>query len=142
MLKVHSTALIGFAVAAAVAASVTPVVGRLARACGVVDHPDARKINRRPNIPLLGGLAIALGFGLGIATSLALGPSVPVPGRGLTLCRRSSPFPIRFGEQLEQVFKTGDFSDLHGPVPGVLFGLARFRAFGAPLRHLASARSQ
>jgi UDP-GlcNAc:undecaprenyl-phosphate GlcNAc-1-phosphate transferase len=83
VLEVRSTALIGFAVAAAVAAGVTPVVGRLAVAWGVVDQPGKRKINRRPNIPLLGGIAIALGFGLGIATSLALGPSVPVPGRRL-----------------------------------------------------------
>jgi UDP-GlcNAc:undecaprenyl-phosphate GlcNAc-1-phosphate transferase len=83
VLEEYSTALIGFAVAAAVAAGFTPVVGRLARAWGVVDHPGARKINRRPNIPLLGGLAIALGFGLGVATSLTLGPSVPMPVRGL-----------------------------------------------------------
>jgi UDP-GlcNAc:undecaprenyl-phosphate GlcNAc-1-phosphate transferase len=39
----------------------TPVMRRLAMRMGVVDQPDVRKIHLRP-IPLLGGVAIYLGF--------------------------------------------------------------------------------
>lgn len=46
----------------------TPGVSRLARALEVVDRPNERKVSRRENIPLLGGLAVALGFFVGIAT--------------------------------------------------------------------------
>jgi UDP-GlcNAc:undecaprenyl-phosphate/decaprenyl-phosphate GlcNAc-1-phosphate transferase len=59
-------------VAAAVAALATPMVGRLARAVGVIDRPDERKVNRRQNIPLLGGLAVALGFYVGLAVAKLL----------------------------------------------------------------------
>ena len=38
-----------------------PAVGGMARLLGVVDRPDARRINKRP-IPRLGGLAIFLGI--------------------------------------------------------------------------------
>jgi UDP-GlcNAc:undecaprenyl-phosphate GlcNAc-1-phosphate transferase len=61
-----------FAVAAAVAAATTPVAGRIAHALGAVDRPDERKVNRRQNIPLLGGIAVALGFFVGLATALIL----------------------------------------------------------------------
>jgi UDP-GlcNAc:undecaprenyl-phosphate GlcNAc-1-phosphate transferase len=58
--------------AAGVAAAATPIVGRLARTLGIVDRPDERKVNRRQNIPLMGGIAVALGFfvGLSVATLL------------------------------------------------------------------------
>ena len=39
----------------------TPVVGRLAQATGVLDHPNARKVHKAPT-PLLGGLAVYLAF--------------------------------------------------------------------------------
>ncbi len=45
----------------------TPAVGGMARMLGVVDQPDARRLNKRP-IPRLGGLAIFLGI---IVPSLA-----------------------------------------------------------------------
>jgi UDP-GlcNAc:undecaprenyl-phosphate GlcNAc-1-phosphate transferase len=44
----------------------------MARLLGVVDRPDERKVNRRADIPLLGGLAVALGFFVGIASALLL----------------------------------------------------------------------
>lgn len=64
-------------VAAGVAAAVTPIVGRLARAAGVIDRPDERKVNRRENIPLLGGLAVALGFLVGLSVAVMLGGGAP-----------------------------------------------------------------
>jgi UDP-GlcNAc:undecaprenyl-phosphate GlcNAc-1-phosphate transferase len=59
-------------VAAGVAAAATPIVATLARALGIIDRPDERKVNRRENIPLLGGLAVALGVFVGLATALLI----------------------------------------------------------------------
>lgn len=61
-----------FAIAAAVSAATTPIAGRIARALGAVDKPDERKVNRRHGIPLLGGIAVALGFFVGLAVALIL----------------------------------------------------------------------
>jgi UDP-GlcNAc:undecaprenyl-phosphate GlcNAc-1-phosphate transferase len=58
--------------AAGAAALATPIVAHLARALDVVDRPDERKVNRRHGIPLLGGLAVALGFLVGLAVALLL----------------------------------------------------------------------
>ena len=46
----------------------TPVFGRLARATGMIDHPDPRKTHARPT-PLLGGVAVA--FSVVLAYALA-----------------------------------------------------------------------
>ena len=59
-------------VAAVVSAAATPIVARVARTFGIVDKPDARKVNRRHDIPLLGGIAVALGFLVGLAVALLL----------------------------------------------------------------------
>jgi UDP-GlcNAc:undecaprenyl-phosphate GlcNAc-1-phosphate transferase len=53
--------------AAGVAVAATPTVARLARALQIVDRPDARKVNLRPDIPLLGGIAVAMGFFVGLS---------------------------------------------------------------------------
>jgi UDP-GlcNAc:undecaprenyl-phosphate GlcNAc-1-phosphate transferase len=58
------------AVALGVSAAATPAVARVAGALGVVDRPNARKVNQRPDVPLLGGVAVALGFGAGLAAAL------------------------------------------------------------------------
>ncbi|RIL04872.1 MAG: undecaprenyl-phosphate alpha-N-acetylglucosaminyl 1-phosphate transferase [Proteobacteria bacterium] len=59
-----------FAVAVAVAAATTPLSAKIAHALGAVDRPDERKVNRRHDIPLLGGIAVALGFFTGLSTAL------------------------------------------------------------------------
>jgi UDP-GlcNAc:undecaprenyl-phosphate GlcNAc-1-phosphate transferase len=59
--------LLAFFAAAVVAAAATPVVSRLARMLQIVDQPGARKVNLRPDIPLLGGIAVALGFFVGLS---------------------------------------------------------------------------
>jgi len=53
--------VVPFAVALAIAALATPVVARFALAIDAVDRPNDRKVSRRDNMPLLGGLAVALG---------------------------------------------------------------------------------
>lgn len=57
-----STILVPFLVAAAVSALATPMAARLARQLGIIDRPNERKVNLRENIPLLGGLAVGMGF--------------------------------------------------------------------------------
>jgi UDP-GlcNAc:undecaprenyl-phosphate GlcNAc-1-phosphate transferase len=53
-------AVLGFIAALAVAAAVTPLMARFARAVGAVDQPRERGLSERPT-PLLGGLAILAG---------------------------------------------------------------------------------
>jgi UDP-GlcNAc:undecaprenyl-phosphate GlcNAc-1-phosphate transferase len=64
--------LLALGVAAGVSAAATPMVARMARAFQVVDRPDARKVNRRPDIPLLGGLSVAMGFFVGLSVVVLL----------------------------------------------------------------------
>ena len=72
-MTIWSTAF-AFLIALAVSALATPIVARLAITLGVVDQPDERKVNRRPNIPLLGGVSVALGFFVGLAVAILLTP--------------------------------------------------------------------
>jgi UDP-GlcNAc:undecaprenyl-phosphate/decaprenyl-phosphate GlcNAc-1-phosphate transferase len=58
------------AVALGVSAVSTPAVARLATALGVLDKPNARKVSQRTDVPLLGGVAVALGFAAGLAAAL------------------------------------------------------------------------
>jgi UDP-GlcNAc:undecaprenyl-phosphate GlcNAc-1-phosphate transferase len=67
-------ALATFGGAAAVAGLATPFVMRHALAMGVVDRPNERKVSARARMPLMGGLAVALGFWVGIALALQLLP--------------------------------------------------------------------
>ncbi len=59
-------------VAVGVTVAATPLVSWLALALGVVDKPDERKVSKRANMPLLGGVAVALGFYVSIAVALTL----------------------------------------------------------------------
>jgi UDP-GlcNAc:undecaprenyl-phosphate GlcNAc-1-phosphate transferase len=66
-LRATPEVLYGALIAFGVVVLLTPAVGGMARLLGVVDSPDARRVNPRP-IPRLGGLAIFLGI---IVPSLA-----------------------------------------------------------------------
>ena len=59
-------------VALAVSALLTPVVSRLARALRGGRPPQRPVGERRPDIPLWGGLAVAAGFGVGLLLALWL----------------------------------------------------------------------
>jgi len=64
-------------VAASVSAFATPWVARLALRLDVVDRPDERKVNLRPRMPLLGGLAVAVGCLAGLVGAwILVEPSV------------------------------------------------------------------
>src|ERR1044072_8671699 len=60
-LRANPEVIYGAARALLIVVLLTPAVGGMARLLGVVDKPDARRLNRRP-IPRLGGLAIFLGL--------------------------------------------------------------------------------
>ena len=64
--------LVPLALGLATAAMATPVVGHLALAFGAIDRPNERKVSRRENIPLLGGIAVALGLYVGLAAGILL----------------------------------------------------------------------
>lgn len=84
---------IPLAVGLGVSAVVTPPVARLARALGFVDQPSERSVAHRPGIPLLGGVAVAIGFFAALGTGFVLGdlPVLPshlvgfVTGAGIIL---------------------------------------------------------
>ncbi len=63
----------------------TPLVRWMASALGVVDRPSERAVNQRPDVPLLGGLAVALGFAVAFGVALwqvsdRLGDTVQLQG--------------------------------------------------------------
>lgn len=64
--------LIPLGVALGVTCLATPLVSRLASALRVVDRPNERGVSSRADMPLLGGLAVALGFAAGLLVALVL----------------------------------------------------------------------
>ena len=75
-------ALVIVVVSAGSAAVATPIVMRVARGLGVVDQPNERKVSRRANMPLMGGLAVALGTFMGLAVAILAGALEASPGAG------------------------------------------------------------
>src|ERR687885_1864093 len=57
----HLQVIWGAALALVIVVLLTPAVGGMARLLGVVDRPEARRLNRRP-VPRLGGLALFFGI--------------------------------------------------------------------------------
>ncbi|NOZ63410.1 MAG: undecaprenyl/decaprenyl-phosphate alpha-N-acetylglucosaminyl 1-phosphate transferase [Caldiserica bacterium] len=71
MLNLFTVPLIAFFVVILL----TPLIGKLAKKWGIVDHPSERKIHREP-IPLMGGLAIYLGFLLAVLSTRDYNPAL------------------------------------------------------------------
>ncbi len=79
-----SASLIAFplVVALVVSALCTPVVAIVARKLGVVDRPNERKVSRRDQMPLLGGVAVAAGVAAALwAVSIVFGEEILRPDR-------------------------------------------------------------
>jgi len=55
--------------------SITPLAALLARRCGILDVPDARKLHGRPT-PLLGGAAVFIGFAASLLANAILVPEL------------------------------------------------------------------
>ncbi len=70
------TYAVTFAVAAGVAAWLTPKMREAALRFGIVDRPAGPLKTHREPVPYLGGLAIYLGFLLSLAATLRFGPEV------------------------------------------------------------------
>ena len=70
---------IGFVLAAVIALVATPIVRRVVRRQGLVDHPDERRTHRRP-LPRGGGIAVVVAFvvvGGGLAALDGVIPGLP-----------------------------------------------------------------
>jgi UDP-GlcNAc:undecaprenyl-phosphate GlcNAc-1-phosphate transferase len=95
--------LIPLAAAFGVAALTTPLVMRLAVAVGITDRPSERSVNRRPDIPLMGGVAVGAGFAAGLAVAvwqvglLVRTDHLVALGAGGTLVLASGIYDDRFG---------------------------------------------
>jgi UDP-GlcNAc:undecaprenyl-phosphate GlcNAc-1-phosphate transferase len=76
----HLQVIWGAVVALVIVILLTPAVGGMARLLGVVDRPEARRLNRRP-VPRLGGLALFFGIFVPALAFLDLGRET----RGLLL---------------------------------------------------------
>lgn len=59
-------------ISAGVASALTPLVARVARTLDIVDRPNVRKVSDRADMPLLGGIAVALGTVVGLAAAMQL----------------------------------------------------------------------
>jgi UDP-GlcNAc:undecaprenyl-phosphate GlcNAc-1-phosphate transferase len=73
--------LVGFVAAALIALFTTPAIRRYVRRRGIVDHPNARRVNRRP-LPRGGGVAVVIAFVVVGGTLTLLGnalPGMPAP---------------------------------------------------------------
>ena len=68
----HPEVLYGAALALVIVILLTPAVGGMARLLGVVDRPEARRLNRRA-VPRLGGLALFFGIFVPALAFLPLG---------------------------------------------------------------------
>jgi len=71
-LRDHPQVLYGAVAALVIVILLTPAVGGMARLLGVVDRPEARRLNRNP-VPRLGGLAIFFGIFVPALAFLQLG---------------------------------------------------------------------
>ena len=102
-----------FVLSAVVALLLTPLVRRTVRRYGIVDRPDARRVNTRP-IPRAGGIAIAAAF---------LGVAVPFVALNEAIGWVPTPLNIQLGD-LVALFGGG----LAAAIIGVLDDLYDLRA--------------
>jgi len=106
-----------FAIACVVALVATPLVRGLAHRFGLLDQPDQeRKIHEVP-VPRLGGIAMAIGFGVAILIALVVSPTL-----GSTSGLRPNHAPAILAAVVV-LFGVGLVDDVRGMRPLVKLGL-------------------
>jgi len=110
---------IAFVLAAVLALVITPVVRRFVRSRGILDHPNERRVNRRP-LPRGGGVAVVIAFAA-VAGVLTLFDR-QIPGM---------PAPVAIGSsQLIGLFAGGLFAAVIGAIDDALDLRARWQLLG------------
>lgn len=116
-----------FVLAAAIALLLTPLVRRTVRRYGIVDRPDARRVNTRP-IPRAGGAAIAVGF-----------LAVAVPFTLLNASAHWVPMPLNItAGDLIALFAGGAVAAIIGALDDLFDLRARWQLLGQVLLALAA----
>lgn len=106
-----------FAIACVVALIATPLVRGLAHRYGLLDQPDhQRKIHEVP-VPRLGGVAMAIGFGIAILIALVVSPTL-----GSTSGLRPNHAPAMLAVVV-LLFGVGLVDDVRGMRPLIKLGL-------------------
>ena len=127
---VHSVPaiIVVFLLATAIALLLTPLIRRTVRRYGIVDRPNARRVNTRP-IPRAGGLAIAVGFLV-----------VAVPFTVLNETAHWVPTPLNItGGDFIALFAGGAVAALIGLLDDLYDLRARWQLLGQVLLALAAA---
>jgi UDP-N-acetylmuramyl pentapeptide phosphotransferase/UDP-N-acetylglucosamine-1-phosphate transferase/glycosyltransferase involved in cell wall biosynthesis len=127
--------------AACCVAVLTPLVGRLARAHGWVDHPGARKVHREP-MPRVGGIAIYLAMLAGLVPAVAFvslhQKLAPVHGPFLALAAAATfVFLVGLADDLQDISSKFKLITLLGATIGCWFAGIRIEVielFGWSLR--------
>jgi UDP-GlcNAc:undecaprenyl-phosphate GlcNAc-1-phosphate transferase len=116
-----------FVLAAAIALLLTPLVRRTVRRYGIVDRPNARRVNTRP-IPRAGGVAIAVGF-----------LAVAVPFTLLNATAHWVPMPLNItAGDLIALFAGGAVAAIIGALDDLFDLRARWQLLGQVLLALAA----
>jgi UDP-GlcNAc:undecaprenyl-phosphate GlcNAc-1-phosphate transferase len=118
-----------FFVAFLVCLVVTPIVRRLALSNGIVDVPDLLRKNHREPIAYLGGVAIFIGWLIGILASNFVDPhTIDTVGGNATV-----EFPISIVIGGIAIVMTGMLDDIYGISPRLKIGGQLFAAAGLAL---------
>ncbi len=111
--------VVAFLLAAAIAFVATPAVRRFVRRRGILDHPNERRVNRRP-LPRAGGVAVVAAFTLVGGGLVLLDGVVP----GLPSARQVFP------NQLVGLFAGGVLAAVIGAIDDALDLRARWQLLG------------
>jgi len=118
-----------FFVAFVVSLVATPLMRRLALSNGIVDVPDLLRKNHREPIAYLGGVAIFIGWLIGILACNFVTPhTLDIPGGGITV-----EFPISIVIGGIAIVMTGMLDDIYGISPRLKIGGQLFAAAGLAL---------
>ena len=116
LMDVVSPYMLVFFAAFFTAIVLTPVMRWLAVRNNVVDWPDLKRKNHAHPVAYLGGVAIFLGWLVGVSSSWGLFPTVPTPA-GMHFAPVNFPLTVVVGAAV--ITLTGFFDDVYGITPRV-----------------------